>query len=605
MLTRQKTGAQIMSIISKLKGAAQTLREAIEQDYFTPWAMDTARARAHGAEAARLSAGMTPEAYYRQQTDPALFVSHDGVEYADPHETDPQYWPAPDPHELTVEVPAGDGTETLTARQIENSRYDAYDLFGPAGESLGQARLQDGQYEVYTAEHFVGNVPTLPDALKAIHADAAEDAAADRELLAVYGTTRTPAEPGAGGTDMNADPWAEDVDVRGQAAPHEIDPQYWPAPDYKPDEWYEPGDAPGDWWAGPTDEYPTLQAWVEAHPDQAAASGVYPSQQAWLDAHPPSSAELDALEADQERRDQAAMEDPESYGDFWAYQPTPADYRETLPQEGPFGTLQDWREQRDEYESLSGDARARYLSDRAAEIAEGGPDMAATVTVRMLRDGVTAEDVQQVFGTADAWATTAQAQPPPTVAEEAMRSAIAHGVGPYAQAHADDPEAGSALDGYEAAQTVEEAAAFAGIGPAELEADLESENGPAHADYPHEPGTLYDCAGCESGPCAHPEGEGDDWCVSGQHRQRQADPIQENEPIHVFNPQGLGGILSTFRWNPLAGAPEVIQGAVEPSAEWHREPDGYADEMTEIREREAGANDGFMAAPVAQKEAGS
>jgi hypothetical protein len=526
MLTRQKTGAQIMSIISKLKGAAQTLREAIEQDYFTPWAMDTARARAHGAEAARLRAGMTPEAYYHQETAPALFVSHDGVEYADPHETDPQYWPAPDPHELTVEVPAGDGTETLTARQIENSRYDAYDLFGPAGESLGQARLQDGQYEVYTAEHIVGNVPTLPDALKAIHADAAED------------------------------------------------------------EWYEPGDAPGDWWAGPTDEYPTLQAWVEAHPDQAAASGVYPSQQAWLDAHPPSSAELDALEADQERRDQAAMEDPESYGDFWAYQPTPADYRETLPQEGPFGTLQDWREQRDEYESLSGDARARYLSDRAAEIAEGGPDMADTVTVRMLRDGVTAEDVQQVYGTADAWAATAQGQPSPTVAEEAMRSAIAHGVGPYAQAHADDPEAGSALDAYEGAQTVAEAAAFAGIGPAELEDDPEddpeAENGPAHADYPHEPGTLYDCAGCESGPCAHPEGEGDDWCVSGQHRQRQADPIQENEP-----------------------APEVIQGAVEPSAEWHREPDGYANEMTAIRDREAGAIDGFMAAPVAQKEAGS
>jgi len=116
----------------------------------------------------------------------------------------------------------------------------------------------------------------------------------------------------------------------------------------------------------------------------------------------------------------------------------------------------------------------------------------------------------------------------------------------------------------------------------ELEDDPEAENGPTHADYPHEPGTLYDCAGCESGPCAHPEGEGDDWCVSGQHRQRQADPIQENEP-----------------------APEVIQGAVEPSAEWHREPDGYADEMIAIRDREAGANDGFMAAPVAQKEAGS
>jgi len=32
-------------------------------------------------------------------------------------------------------------------------------------------------------------------------------------------------------------------------------------------EWYEPGDAPGEWWAGPTDEYPTVQAWADAHPD--------------------------------------------------------------------------------------------------------------------------------------------------------------------------------------------------------------------------------------------------------------------------------------------------------------------------------------------------
>ena len=23
----------------------------------------------------------------------------------------------------------------------------------------------------------------------------------------------------------------------------------------------------------------------------------------------------------------------------------------------------------------------------------------------------------------------------------------------------------------------------------------------AHVDYPHEPGTLYDCAECEDGPC--------------------------------------------------------------------------------------------------------
>jgi type IV secretion system protein VirD4 len=28
---------------------------------------------------------------------------------------------------------------------------------------------------------------------------------------------------------------------------------------------------------------------------------------------------------------------------------------------------------------------------------------------------------------------------------------------------------------------------------------------------------------------------------------------KNGRPIHVFNPQGLGGILSTFRWNPLAG----------------------------------------------------
>ncbi len=32
-----------------------------------------------------------------------------------------------------------------------------------------------------------------------------------------------------------------------------------------------------------------------------------------------------------------------------------------------------------------------------------------------------------------------------------------------------------------------------------------------HVGYPHAPGTLYDCAACELGPCACTEGE---QCVS-------------------------------------------------------------------------------------------
>ena len=38
-----------------------------------------------------------------------------------------------------------------------------------------------------------------------------------------------------------------------------------------------------------------------------------------------------------------------------------------------------------------------------------------------------------------------------------------------------------------------------------------------HADYPHEPFTLYDCPACENGQCNHTNGEGDDWCVSSHH----------------------------------------------------------------------------------------
>lgn len=36
-----------------------------------------------------------------------------------------------------------------------------------------------------------------------------------------------------------------------------------------------------------------------------------------------------------------------------------------------------------------------------------------------------------------------------------------------------------------------------------------------HVEYPHEPGTLYDCMGCELGPCTcDPEDEDGFGCVS-------------------------------------------------------------------------------------------
>ncbi len=37
-----------------------------------------------------------------------------------------------------------------------------------------------------------------------------------------------------------------------------------------------------------------------------------------------------------------------------------------------------------------------------------------------------------------------------------------------------------------------------------------------HADYPHEPGTLWDCEACMHWECGHGEDE-DLWCVSYNH----------------------------------------------------------------------------------------
>lgn len=38
-----------------------------------------------------------------------------------------------------------------------------------------------------------------------------------------------------------------------------------------------------------------------------------------------------------------------------------------------------------------------------------------------------------------------------------------------------------------------------------------------HADYPHEPGTLWDCGGCMHWECTHDEGDEALWCVSYNH----------------------------------------------------------------------------------------
>lgn len=47
-----------------------------------------------------------------------------------------------------------------------------------------------------------------------------------------------------------------------------------------------------------------------------------------------------------------------------------------------------------------------------------------------------------------------------------------------------------------------------------------------HVGYPHEPGTLWECGGCQFMDCQHSDGEGDEWCVSYNH-EPACDPKDE------------------------------------------------------------------------------
>jgi hypothetical protein len=62
-----------------------------------------------------------------------------------------------------------------------------------------------------------------------------------------------------------------------------------------------------------------------------------------------------------------------------------------------------------------------------------------------------------------------------------------------------------------------------------------------HADYPHEPGTLYDCAGCEMGPCTC---NGETGCVS-EHCNAPGHPDGQAQRMvqcsHLFCPEDCPG----------------------------------------------------------------
>lgn len=53
-----------------------------------------------------------------------------------------------------------------------------------------------------------------------------------------------------------------------------------------------------------------------------------------------------------------------------------------------------------------------------------------------------------------------------------------------------------------------------------------------HVDYPHEPGTLYDCMGCEFGTCVcDPEDEDGFGCVSRDCLREMMVPFIPDQPI--------------------------------------------------------------------------
>jgi len=151
---------------------------------------------------------------------------------------------------------------------------------------------------------------------------------------------------------------------------------------------YEPGDAPGEWWAGPSDEYPDVLAWADAHPDIVNAP---------LPARPGPGGFDYAAEAEPtaEQRHLAEELSVERGELIWPDQAARA--QERVSQQHVADTTA--TPEAEGWGHMPKEQRLEYLGDRAAEMAKG--EVAQHFTAqRMLADGVPASDMREAMRTA-------------------------------------------------------------------------------------------------------------------------------------------------------------------------------------------------------------
>jgi hypothetical protein len=363
-----------MGFTSIIRSAAHAIGRTA--DKFTPWYGDIERAAAHGAAIERIRG----EAH--RDSPP------------DPHQVDEQYWPAPGA--VPCANPEHAHTEGSTPRTMTDITRDYYgeldaapdyvteQEIGAAAEAWeGTVRDQDGELTRLTGGQqasrdayalmdlgervaylgdraaemaAAGDVPNAVTARMVLDGVAPDDV---RQVVATAGEWATSAE-------AQEEAFEDEARDREHAGPSDLEAEQEPGgplwnpetgqpydeattarlinearfPEAEADNpFYDP---PGSRWAGPTEEYLTVQAWADAHPDAESGEPEWDSQ------------------------DSAAYPSREQQGDFAAL---PEDLQARylgapVPEDEP-GWVADPRQLTDE--QVDADNAARRQSDYAIE----------------------------------------------------------------------------------------------------------------------------------------------------------------------------------------------------------------------------------------------
>jgi hypothetical protein len=326
------------------------------------------------------------------------------AEGVDPHQVDEQYWPVPGAAPCTNPDHEHTGARDAGGGPVEGLDYET----GVPGRTEAEilADYSEGRIDRADYERQVDARYAAMDA---------DFAAQDEETARAGGYI-----PGLSGAMNNASGLlgALATDLDG----HEIETGHEPVDVFNaPTVLWNPAEAAARTMTDIVNDYNEGRIGWSEYLNQRAARAAQLGSEAFNDEkwnapqREPTDAEINHYEAAEEQRvaDSWGGVGPDYEAAAAAHdaaqrrEPTPEGHGADL---GPMSADELARLQGD-FAELGQDERDRYLGDRAAEVAEGSARHAGAVTVRMLRDGATPDDVLQVLQTGAVWGTTAQAQP--------------------------------------------------------------------------------------------------------------------------------------------------------------------------------------------------